>query len=112
MSSSGSNAKPQDLDTALVTCRDLGQLAKAAAINGGTVPNGVKVISALLLQHVTSPELALVAVNALNLVVLAAPHAPAMFRLEGGVKAAVAILVRGSPRRRALAWEEERLCGP
>jgi hypothetical protein len=95
MSSSSGNAKPQDLDTALVTCRDLGQLAKAAAINGGTVPNGVKVISALLLQHVaTSPELALVAVNALNLVILAAPNAPAMFRLEGGVKACVAILVR------------------
>ena len=91
---SAKDAKPQDLETALVTVRDLGQLAKAAAVSGGTVPNGVKVISALVLQHVTSTELVLVAVNALHLVLNSAPHAPAMFRLEGGVKAAVAILVR------------------
>lgn len=42
MANASSSVK-QDLETAIQTCKDLQQLAKAAGSNGGTVPNGVKV---------------------------------------------------------------------
>ncbi|KAK3283007.1 hypothetical protein CYMTET_9280 [Cymbomonas tetramitiformis] len=96
-------ATSQDLESAIQTCRDLQHLAKSASANGGTVPNGVKIVSGLLLQHIQSADLVQVASQSLASVLTGVPHAPALLRLEGGVKACVAALQNHHERSKVAA---------